>query len=233
MKKILVCILGFMILVSSSAFAVDVTVGASTWYAGCKIQGDYMNYMKYDPIFLYGPALAIKFNDNFNLTGVLLYGKTNAKIKYTDESYNAKRMDSNFALNFRLNDYLKIFAGIKYMSYNIVDYSDFDHSGYGPGIGISVAYPIADSLFLLATLSGFRLLGEQEYDDYGVKIESDYKEYGVNTTLALAYYIPSISTAISLGGRYQQFKTFHDDDYYHDDWKWKFYGITLTVTYTF
>jgi len=234
MKKILLCVLGFMILVSSSAFAVDVTVGVSTWYAWWKFRSsDEDSSVKTDPGFLYGPALAIKFNDDFNLTGVFLYGKFNGK---ESDEYNLDymRMDSDVALNYRLNDYLKIFAGIKYMRYTSSEV-ELEHSGLGPGIGISAAYPIADSLFLLATLSGFYLWGNEEYiDDYfsKTKVDYGYKEYGINTTLALAYYIPSISTVISLGGRYQQIKGVYDDV---DDTKEtsKFYGITLTVTYTF
>ena len=234
MKKILLCVLGFMILVSGSAFAVDVTVWASTWYAWWD-NGD--SNSNNDPGFLYGPALAVKFNDDFNLTGVFLYGK----IKYKDEDdgdvFTFKRIDSDLALNYRLNDYLKIFAGIKYMSYTIVDADDFDHSGFGPGIGISAAYPVVDSLFLLATLSGFHLWGNEEEGDESPD-EYGYREYGINTTLALAYYIPSISTVISLGGRYQQFKTVYNQEEVNsgeevDDLTWKFYGITLTVTYTF
>jgi hypothetical protein len=58
----------------------------------------------------------------------------------------------------------------------------------------------------------------------------NYKEYGINSNFSIAYYISSISTVISLGGRFQYFITSYDK--FRSD-RHMFYGATLTATYTF
>ena len=108
--------------------------------------------------------------------------------------------------------------------------ADRDHSGFGPGLGLSAVYPLDDNLFLIANLSGF-------YFPKGDESQYTFKEYGMNSTLSLAYYIASASTTISLGGRFQYSKaTFSPDDISvtpREPTKQTFYGITLTATYTF
>ncbi|MCL1834203.1 MAG: hypothetical protein FWG49_06850, partial [Leptospirales bacterium] len=252
--------------------AVDISVGATTWYAwwDSGLVRKKMTDIDTDPAFLYGPALSVKFTDDFNLTFIYLYGKFDSDVLNAvggaefKEKSKMKRNDSDLALNYRLNDYLKIFAGVKYMNF---EYStrihvsklsfdpnddfdiDVDHSGIGPGLGLSAVYPIADNLFLIGTLSGFYLWGNEDeknakmaslYPDWN--IEYKFKEYGFNSTLQLAYYIAEISTTITLGGRYQYLKTDYDYNK-EDDVKYqrymvekcthKFYGATLTATYSF
>ena len=180
--------------------------------------------LKNDPQFFYGPLLSVKFNDDFNLTFVYLYA--NYDLEYFNEM---KRYDSDLALNYRLNDYLKIFAGIKYLGFKL-PYSDMETYGYGPGLGLSATFPIADNLFLIGTLSGFYLWNKTEYEYSGGDDEKD-KVYGFNSTLSIAYYIAPASTVISLGGRYQYFKQVPDEG--GQEFKNKFYGITLSATYSF
>ena len=214
------------ILIPSKIYATDITVGATTWYAWWEAeQGG--NKMDADPTFMYGPALAVKFNDDFNLTFVYLYGKFDAE----EAGGKVKRNDSDLALNYRVHDYFKVFAGVKYMTFSS---PDFDHDGIGPGLGLSATYPVTENLFLLATLSGFHLWGKEKYTNNHPS--DDYKEYGFNSTLSLAYYIASASTTVSLGGRFQYIKTdFDSNEHTNGDssMKSKIYGVTLTATYTF
>ena len=111
--------LGFLLAAftdSSKAYAFDITVGATTWYTWNDMTHSEAGVIKdIDPAFLYGPALSAKFNDDFNLTFIFLYGKFDTKTNTGDVKMT--RMDSDLALNYRLNDYLKIFAGVKYLGY--------------------------------------------------------------------------------------------------------------------
>ncbi|MCL2155518.1 MAG: Lpg1974 family pore-forming outer membrane protein [Leptospirales bacterium] len=269
-------------IIPSAVYSIDITVGATTWCAwgnrnedimsdrhwtgsawgnNSRRYGNNTNY-SFDPSFLYGPALSIKFNNDFNLTFVYLYGKFEHQATYSDNAteiphpmnavYKFKRNDSDIALNYRLNDYLKVFAGIKYMKYDIkltaenlatnaVSPCNSNHTGYGPGFGFSGTYPLTENIFLLGTLSGFYLFssGEEFNDDlvyadtFNEKV--GYNEYGINSTLSIAYYIAPAATVISLGGRFQYFKTDYDkkDRFYINSITNKMYGITLTATYTF
>jgi long-subunit fatty acid transport protein len=143
------------------------------------------------------------------------------------QSFKVKRTDSDLALNYRLNDYFKVFFGAKYLGYSI---PRSDVKGFGPGLGLSITYPIINDIFLLATLSGFHLwFNEDNKND----VSKNSRDYGFNSTLALAYYIAPASTAISLGGRYQVDKQYYVDISDSDKKTTKFYGITLTAIYTF
>ena len=216
MKKLL--LLAFIalctgIIIPQKLYAVDISVGASTWYVWWD-----RDEVDIDPAFLYGPVLAAKFTDNFNMTFVYLHGRFDAKD--TANTFTMKRNDSDIALNFRLNNYFKLFAGMKYMSYSGIG----NNTSYGPGLGISATFPILENLFLLANISIIYLWGDND--------GGDFKEQGTNSSLSLAYYIASASTVISLGGRYQEFTTVYDDNN-KSRIKHEFYGVTLTATYTF
>ena len=237
MRKILLSVITLLVLISilmsGKVYAADISIGATTWYSWWDYNSEGEGDTDIDPTFLYGPALSVKFNDDFNLTFVYLYGKFDMEEKYEDngvleiEKSKIKRSDSDLALNYRLNDYFKVFAGAKYMSFWN---AGFDHSGIGPGVGLSATYPLSENLFLLGTFSGFYLWGHEE--DKNGDHDSDFKEYGFNSTLSLAYYIASASTTVSLGGRFQYVKADYDESF-KDNLKNKFYGITLTATYSF
>ena len=252
-----------------NVFGLDITVGATCWYAwGSRFENiqDYSirknSEYAFDPTFLYGPAISVKFNDDFNLTFVYLYSKFNYKEEVykdvVDDYYvksKIKRSDSDLAINYRLNDYFKVFVGAKYLSYEIKlsyddtngdhYYSNSKHNSIGPGLGLNCSYPITGNIFLLGTVSGFYLFSPGEkFEDYGmyeinhakpVNMTIAYNEYGINTNISAAYYISQISTVISLGFRYQYFITDYDDydSFYIDNIKNQFYGVTLTATYTF
>ena len=181
------------IIIPSKAQAIDIIAGATTWYA----QGEpiYYNKSKNDIVyypfqsnsaFLCGPAISVKFNEDFNLTFLYLYGKFNYNGKvYFDGTaaaeleinFKSKRNDADLALNYTLNSYFKVFIGVKYLSFDmqqiIFQSSDAvadkysyrnqgEHKGIGPGLGIGAVFPIIDNLFLLSNLSGFHLLGTSE-----------------------------------------------------------------------
>ena len=245
-----------------NAYAVDITVGATTWYARGEQHytqkddiGNFDSIIKSDPGFLYGPAISVKFNDDFNLTFVYLYGKFDAE---TGDGKKADftRSDSDLALNYRLSNYFKAFLGIKYLSYDIVPVGDNfwgqmdfkvhgmeSHTSYGPGFGVSATVPITGNLFALATVSGLYLWGKDEIDkstgfpppyDNRKTLKINYNEYGVNSNISIAYYIAELSTVISLGGRFQYIMAdYKDNEIYLSSIKFFIYGATLTATYTF
>ncbi len=211
-----------IIIPCKTVYATDITIGATSWYAWW---GGDKPVEKIDPAFLYGPALSVKFNNDYNLTFVYLYGKHDCE--GSGFKFKMKRNDADLALNYRLNDYFKIFGGMKYVGLsNLL----MDWYGVGPGLGLSATVPLADSLFLLATASGFHLWTTEEGKDSGVKETEKSKSYGFNSTLSLAYYISSASTTISLGGRYQYIKPNYPEE---GSANASVYGVTLTATYSF
>jgi len=269
MKKIIflaliaICI---SVIAPYKTYGADITVGATTWYAFSEqknIQGKGSTGMlgdsivESDPGFLYGPTLAVRLSNNFNLTFVYLYGNFVTIVKDgTGWKSRSKysRSDSDLALNYRLGDYFKVFAGAKYLAYNIAPYStdsvsfmiankgkDIDkHTSLGTGLGLSATYPLTENIFALGTVSGLYLFGKDKIGitNYGGgnyrSANLKYNEYGVNTNLSLAYYIAPASTVISLGGRFQYLiADYKKNEIYLDSIQFTIYGVTLTATYTF
>jgi len=227
--------IAFLTLISISflhvkANAADISVGATTWYSWWDMDNENSSSdPDIDPAFLYGPALSVKFNNDFNLSFVFLYGKFDLQEEEGKEEVT--RMDSDLAINYRLNSYLKLFLGGKYMSYT--QDNGFKHAGLGPGAGISAVIPVGLNFFLLGNASALYLWGEEDQtDESDNDVTAKYNEYGLNTSLSLAYYIAPASTTLSIGGRYQYFKTEYEDDNL-GDMKHKFYGITAAATYSF
>ncbi|MCL2155012.1 MAG: hypothetical protein FWH53_05045 [Leptospirales bacterium] len=262
MKKILfLTFIAISIIIPHKLYALDITIGATTWYAQSEQyyaqnkSAYFMNdtLVESNPAFLYGPTLAVRFSNDFNLTFVYLFGnfetvKDDGNFKYRSKY---KRSDSDLALNYRLGDYFKVFLGMKYLSYDITpgdtDNQTFQiinidpHTSYGAGLGLSATIPVTGDLFLLGTVSGLYLFGKDkvEITDYNStanprSVNLDYNEYGVNSTIALAYYIAPASTVISLGGRLQYLiADYKNNAIYLDSIKFTIYGVTLTATYTF
>ena len=230
----------------NNAYALDITAGMTSWYAWGeqKTSGADKNFkMESDPTLLFGPTLSAKLSENFNLTFVYLYGKFDYEDKKNGEKLKSKRNDIDLALNYRLSDYFKIFGGIKYMSFDTVqmEYTNFEiytnggnYSGIGLGFGLNVTFPIAENLFLLATLSGFYGFGEEKIvqSDGSSNGRTGGRDTGYNSNLSVAYYIASASTAISLGGRYQHFNSKGRNDFPTTITN-TIWGITLSATYSF
>ncbi|MCL2154380.1 MAG: hypothetical protein FWH53_01810 [Leptospirales bacterium] len=208
------------IILPYKAYSAEIAVGASTCETWIERnpKNDY-NFI-IGPTFIYGPVLSVKFTESFDITFMYLYGRFNETANYD----KVEIRDSELIFNAGLNDYFKVFAGVKYMGFLE---SDTKYIGYGPELGLSVALPIAYKINLLLSVSGF-FSGGEESDSSSKR---SYNEYGVNGTLSLSYYIVPASTTVSLGRRFQYFKS----DYHKgNDWiKNKFYGNTLTVTYSF
>jgi len=221
----------------SNVSAADITVGATTWYSWWDFDTkDENKDNDIDPTFLYGPVLSWKFNDDFNLSFVYLYGKFDMTEteNSTGDKYKSEvaRNDSDLAINYRLNNYFKAFIGAKYMGYSISDV-DFKHIGYGPGAGISFVLPLKSDFYILGNISGIYLWGsEDEGSESGPA--TDYNEYGMNSSISLAYYFASASTTLSLGGRYQYFQTdYESGQESSENPEHQFYGVTLAATYSF
>ena len=167
MKKLLLIFIPIFIcigiIIPGKVYAVDLTVGATTWYTWWDIS--QKSKREADPTFCYGPAIAVKFNEDFNLTFVYLHGRFEFTDSWSESGVTKtvtrklKRNDSDLALNYRLNNYLKIFVGAKYMA---CSFTDMDWIGYGPGLGLSATVPLDENLFILATLSGFYAWGNME-----------------------------------------------------------------------
>lgn len=226
MKRNAVCLCLFLaiaaVVIPARADA-GVSLGFSSWYAWWEMKPDSRSTV--DPAPLYGPVLGVDFAGRWSLTSVLLTGKfVDEDDMFGDVEY--RRYDSDSAINYSLNRYFKIFAGFKYMRYDMsIDSLDIElkHISYGPGLGIGVTIPISDSLFAIANVSGMYLFGTKK------ALQSDYYETGVNSALGLAYYIMPIATTITAGVRYQYFetRTVEDDTNHH------FYGVTLSAVWHF
>jgi hypothetical protein len=134
--------------------ALQVGVGASAWYADWSFESDNGN-AEFDPAFIYGPILTLGFSPKWALSGVFLYGKFD-QTSTGGGPGEISRFDSDVTLNYSVSQYFKVFAGLKYMGYT---FDEGDHTGYGPGFGISIVVPVSDSLFLLGSLSGLYIWG--------------------------------------------------------------------------
>ena len=265
-------ILSIGFIAPSKLYAVEIAVGPSAWYLWLdqpytkNVYDD--NYVsKYEPEIFYGPAISVKFNDDFNLSFIYLYGKF--PVTEIDDpgngfankiKYKFIRKDSDLALSYRLDDRLRVFAGIKYMSikdeFNYPLQSgfgtgllfDLEHSGIGPGFGFNFTYPVYKDLLLTANLSRFYLWGKEtkgfmRFHPSGgsnppvpTSAKADFNDTGFNFSLSFAYYIAPLSTAISFGGRVQYVKTEYkdyDSDFLYKGDTCKFYGFTATAIYSF
>jgi hypothetical protein len=227
----LILLTGVIFLFSSTAHALDISIGASAWYSWWDFEsiGDPSSEEPdMGSTLLYGPVLAISFSPTWSLTAVFLYGEYEMD-PAGDAKQDIKRYDSDTALNYSLNRYIKAFVGFKYMGY---DWDNGDHISYGPALGLAFTLPLIDNFYLLLNVSGVYLWGTHTENGDNGKEENDYIETGVNSNISIAYYIAPASTSINLGFRYQFFKTEYDDEQWHDN-KHTFYGVTLSVVYSF
>ncbi len=228
-KRVTVAAIACMIAFSplyTPADAAGVSVGVASWYSWWELKSGGNEDV--DPAPLYGPVLGIDFAERWALTSVFLTGEFDVHplnpLPGVEFSY--RRYDSDTALNYSLNRYFKVFAGFKYMRYDLKATGldvDVKHISYGPGIGLGLTLPLSDSLFAIANISGMYLFGKRQDD------QDDFVEPGVNTALALAWYIAPLSTTITAGVRYQYFETRTAEI----DTEHRFYGLTLSAVYNF
>ena len=111
----------------------------------------------------------------------------------------------------------------------------------GPGLGISYTIPIFDKTALTFATSALYAGASLKSNKYiesssGIldaqQVEYTYTTYGNNSTVTLSYFIEPISTAISIGGRFQVLRYVSEDDApsLPNDY---FYGITASVMFLF
>jgi len=226
MKKLVlfIAIIAFLSTALPSS-AMDISIGATSWYANWSFTPN--GGEKIDPGLLYGPALAVKLNDDFGVNSVFLLGDFK-----TNQAFTYHRYDSDTSLSYRLNNYLKIFGGFKYMDYDYSNQPGNNSSIYsiGPAAGISGVLPMVNDFFILANVSGMYLwTTENETITGSPSSSAKIKTWGANATVSLAYYIEPAAVTLSLGGRYQYI------DYYNVSpaSKHSIYGVTASATYTF
>lgn len=197
MKKTLV-IITFCVLAATLCPAVshatDVSIGASTWYTWWKMTSDGGSGVS-GPALCYGPNLSVRLSDNWSLSGVFLYGRFDIP---GSETQKINRFDSDTLLNYSFNRYIKVFGGFKYLGFT---FSGGHHWGYGGGLGIGLTLPLSSQWFLLGNISGLYVIGNHK--DSGSGSNYDFKEPGMNAVLALAYYVESWATTLTLGYRGQ------------------------------
>lgn len=224
-------------LMPATAEAAGMSVGASTWYSKMSIKSPGTDTLYSEWSLMYGPSIGIDFAKDWSVSSVFLTGN----YRFEEDLpivVNYRRYDSDTTLNYSVLKWLKVFGGLKYMRYDSRDSSSViplfgsaqtRHYTYGPGLGLGLTVPLRESLFALATVSAMRLAGKSSNDNYP---DLRCVETGYNVAASLAYYIDSMATTLSLGGRYQYFKSVDRNiDYSRSDLT--FYGITFAAVYSF
>ena len=207
--------LAMTLMFTAAAQAADLSVGASTWYSWWRFE-EGNRTETFDPALLYGPVLALGFGGRWSLSTIFLYGRFNMDNE-DSKSEKIDRYDSDTAVNYSINRYVKFFGGAKFMGYDMQG-SSFSHMALGPALGVGVTLPLSDSFFLLWNASGALLFGKHKDAGSDGK-RSGYTEPGLNTNLSLAWYVESASTTITLGFRYQLFGTFYNKEEEFTDMK--------------
>lgn len=234
MKKILIVslaacfiITGMLIAVPRPLQSATLGIGAAGWYTWWDPRPEYAD-AEADPSIMYGPQLVIGFSPTVTLSSVFLYGK----FKYYQTGYEStiERYDSDTTLSYKLNQYMRIFGGLKYMGYK---WEEGSHLGLGPGFGMGFTVPLNENLYCVLSISGMYLWTEQKEEDYtGGNISTDYITYGINNSLSLVYMVPSSSVSLSIGGRYFYFHLTPERIFQnHDKENHHFYGVTASAMY--
>ena len=173
----------------------------------------------------------------------------------------AERLDLDTSLTYRINNNFKVFAGYKYSEFNDSDGASikddkitltagFTKSGtwernvlisHGPGLGLSYTIPFAEKAAMTFGTSIIYMRSSFDTNEYvesssntvsAEKVKYSYNGFGNNSTLSMSYFIEPMSTAVSIGGRFQVLKYFGTGDApsLGNDY---FYGITASAMYLF
>jgi hypothetical protein len=236
MKNILSCavaawfvVAGMLIIAPGPLQSATLGIGGAAWYAWWDPKPENRR-ADADPDFLYGPQLILQFSQSVSVSSVFLFGK----FKYYDYSNDGvttmeiTRYDSDTTLIYSLNQYVRMFGGVKFMGY---DYDNGHHYGFGPGIGLGFVIPVMERLFSAISVSGVYLRGEQEDESAEGDRTMKFIEYGINNSVSLVYAV-STSVNLSIGGRYFFFRYEVTEDQYSDvREKHHFYGVTASAMY--
>ena len=180
---------------------------------------------------------------------------------YLETETDTVRIDFDFTLGYSLTDNLSLFLGYKYLlldfdttettitrgSYTFSNGKNIEETG-SPSIvsnsaacGLSIVFPVFNGLMI--TFNSSVLYSHSEIDlksfpekSPGVIGDAEnpngYQGIGANGTLSLSYFIESMSTSVSVGGRFQYITYFARGDApdLADDY---FYGILVSAMYLF
>lgn len=167
-----------------------------------------------------------------------------------------RRMEGELNLMYSITGYFRILAGYKMQDYqetyqpdmttvpvgytNKIDFWDTGIWINGPGLGIVVSFPLGGNIgFSISTSLIYMSIKYRERGLMlmGMDIYSEGKDYsytglGNNSSVSFGYYIESINTAISLGGRFQylRYQAKGDAPELGNDY---YYGATLSAVYYF
>jgi hypothetical protein len=213
------------------ARAAGITVGAYSWYSWWEYSPKENWGEDFKPGLFYGPILGFDFAEKWSISSVFLTG--NMKYYMEGSPIYQRRYDSDTILSYNITRWMKLFGGLKYLSYDmnfdgskvsVFGDADAHYKTWGPGVGIGFTIPVYGSLYLLANFSGIYCHGRWKFDGVSEKVNN----YGYNTNISLAYYIASMATTIVAGFRYQYI---HNSYETWDNDSTRFYGITMSATY--
>jgi len=238
LKKVFVMVISILILTaafSTPSYSLGVSAGVSTWYTWWEMndnESDSTTDM--GDALMYGPMVALRFNSQWSLSSVFLYGKFENDSEDDGPPTKIKRYDSDTTLNYAINRYFRVFAGFKFMGYKFDGGKNY---GYGPGIGIGIVLPVTEQFMIMGSFSGLYQWGTEEDDenDNGMTYKSDSTSKGFNTSLTMAYYIPAAAVTLSAGFRYQylEMEVEESDINNAQDMEHTFYGFTFSAAYSF
>ncbi|MFC1670818.1 hypothetical protein ACFL20_10540 [Spirochaetota bacterium] len=230
-KGIIITIILSLVIIAApkQSHAINVGIGATTWFSWWDLKFEDQSDPDIDPAFLYGPVLSIGFTPKWKLSTVFLYGVYDTG--GSDMPSDFKRYDLDVAINYILLDFLKIFGGGKFMGY---DYDSGSHLAGGPAIGIGLTINLIGDLYLLTNISTGFLAGYQKDKQVDFEQNTKFYEAALNSSLSFAYVISPINTTISLGFRYQFLKTWYEgSSESYNDFISHIYGVTLTAVFSF
>ena len=246
---------------SAADLSLGLTTWYSMWDQEITTDTGDTNNASPENTFMAGPILALKFFDKWNLGVQFYAGKMTNKVSSVYDTVYEKiddkylRYDSDFTLGYKAVPWFTIFAGYKFFGYNVDENRESFLSGalnetrdvdikkknHGLAIGAAFSFEVYNGLYFLLNGSFMKIKGdvdidEDNYDPSGVlketeKIHADIDGWGVNCTPSFAYYFDSVSTTVSLGFRYQYQKTKMDTGEEYENYKDKFYGVTLSAIY--
>jgi len=256
MKKTGICLIAacFLVLaVPHYASAGTVIAGAKVWIAGWNSwMGKFVEDMAPGSSadtgtgFMAGPVLGYQTDDGvWSISSALMvFSSFTQDMTLVDgpDTYNVeadlKRMDLDFALNYTVNPYFKLFAGYKYQSYKAeitvagMDYETLELTGNMLTVGIGAVYPLSEK-----TIAGLQLgliyaiLGDlEEKDMFGDTYSTPLNNsIGYNAEISLNYLV-SEKVILQAGLRFQTITVEFEEDssFSYDDY---FYGLTLGAMY--
>ncbi|MCL1833990.1 MAG: hypothetical protein FWG49_05740, partial [Leptospirales bacterium] len=136
MKKYLLFIAIFIsIIIPFKAYSADISIGATMWEAWVGRSYDDGTKLMSEPAFFGGPVLFIQLYKNFDISFIYLYGIFREADSGAGTYDNKVKMkDSDMLLGCKLNDYIKLLAGVKYIASKD---SVAKCNAYGPNLGFS------------------------------------------------------------------------------------------------